>query len=50
MGVPRHKEGVRFRSYLQQPELATVASTIINLFGLEAPSDYEPNLIEVSNN
>jgi len=50
IGGPGLKEGLRFRSDLQQPGLANVASTIINLLGFEAPSDYEPTLIEVANN
>ena len=28
-------------------ELANVAATVMNLHGFEAPSDYEPTLIEV---
>jgi len=50
IGGPGLTKGVRFRSDLKQPGLANVASTIINLLGFEAPSDYEPTLIEVANN
>lgn len=50
IGGPGLTEGVRFRTDLKQPGLANVASTIINLLGFEAPSDYEPTLIEVAGN
>lgn len=50
IGGPGLTQGVRFRTDLKQPGLANVASTIINLLGFEAPSDYEPTLIEVANN
>jgi len=50
IGGPGLTEGVRFRTDLKQPGLANVASTIINLLGFEAPSDYEPTLIEVASN
>lgn len=50
IGGPGLKEGVRFRNDLKQPGLANVAATMINLMGFEAPSDYEPTLIEVVEN
>lgn len=50
IGGPGLTKGARFRTDLKQPGLANVASTIINLLGFEAPSDYEPTLIEVSSN
>jgi len=50
IGGPGLTKGVRFRTDLKQPGLANVASTIINLLGFEAPSDYEPTLIEVASN
>ena len=39
--------GVRFRTDLPQAGLANVAATMMNLLGFEAPSDYEPSLVEV---
>lgn len=39
--------GVRFRQDLPVAGLANVAATVMNLHGFEAPSDYEPTLIEV---
>jgi len=50
IGGPGLTKGARFRTDLKQPGLANVASTIINLLGFEAPSDYEPTLIEVASN
>uniref|UniRef100_A0A0D6R7Z3 phosphoglycerate mutase (2,3-diphosphoglycerate-independent) n=1 Tax=Araucaria cunninghamii TaxID=56994 RepID=A0A0D6R7Z3_ARACU len=50
IGGPGLKEGVRFRNDLKQPGLANVAATLMNLLGFEAPSDYEPTLIEVVDN
>ncbi|KAH9308933.1 hypothetical protein KI387_036844, partial [Taxus chinensis] len=50
IGGPGLKEGVRFRNDLKQPGLANVAATMMNLLGFEAPSDYEPTLIEVVDN
>lgn len=50
IGGPGLTEGARFRTDLRQPGLANVASTVINLLGFEAPSDYEPTLIEVASN
>lgn len=42
--------GVRFRKDLPEAGLANVAATVMNLHGFEAPSDYEPTLIEVADN
>ncbi|KAH8620430.1 putative Metalloenzyme superfamily BPG independent PGAM N terminus (iPGM N) [Trypanosoma vivax] len=38
---------VRMRTDLPRAGLANVTATFINLMGFEAPSDYEPSLIEV---
>ncbi|KAL9256765.1 2,3-bisphosphoglycerate-independent phosphoglycerate mutase-like protein [Drosera capensis] len=50
IGGPGLAPGVRFRKDLPTAGLANVAATVINLHGLEAPSDYEPSLIEVIDN
>ncbi|GAA0170543.1 mutase [Lithospermum erythrorhizon] len=50
IGGPGLAPGVRFRKDLPEGGLANVAATVINLHGLEAPSDYEPSLIEVVDN
>ncbi|CAN6468487.1 unnamed protein product [Victoria cruziana] len=50
IGGPGLTKGVRFRSDLPNGGLANVAATVMNLHGLEAPSDYEPTLIEVVDN
>ncbi|GMH20834.1 hypothetical protein Nepgr_022676 [Nepenthes gracilis] len=47
IGGPGLAPGVRFRKDLSTPGLANVAATVMNLHGFEAPSDYEPTLIEV---
>ena len=38
---------MKFRQGLPGAGLANVAATVMNLHGYEAPSDYEPTLIEV---
>ncbi|XP_031485565.1 2,3-bisphosphoglycerate-independent phosphoglycerate mutase [Nymphaea colorata] len=50
IGGPGLAKGVRFRNDLPSGGLANVAATVMNLHGLEAPSDYEPTLIEVVDN
>lgn len=50
IGGPGLVPGVRFRTDLPTGGLANVASTFMNLHGYEAPSDYEPTLIEVVDN
>lgn len=50
IGGPGLSSGVKFRNDLQTPGLANVAATVMNLHGFEAPSDYEPTLIEVVDN
>lgn len=50
IGGPGLAAGVRFRTDVPSGGLANVASTVINLHGLEAPADYEPTLIEVVDN
>ncbi|KAF3793882.1 2-3-bisphosphoglycerate-independent phosphoglycerate mutase [Nymphaea thermarum] len=50
IGGPGLANGVRFRNDLPSGGLANVAATVMNLHGLEAPSDYEPTLIEVVDN
>ncbi|KAJ4850477.1 2,3-bisphosphoglycerate-independent phosphoglycerate mutase [Turnera subulata] len=50
IGGPGLAPGVRFRSDVPDGGLANVAATVINLHGFEAPSDYEPTLIEVVGN
>lgn len=50
IGGPGLLPGVRFRTDLHIPGLANVAATVMNLHGFEAPSDYEPTLIEVVDN
>ncbi|GAB2280994.1 Phosphoglucomutase-1 [Dionaea muscipula] len=47
IGGPGLTQGVKFRKDLPTAGLANVAATVINLHGFEAPSDYEPTLIEV---
>lgn len=47
IGGPGLHPGVRFRRDLPSAGLANVAATVMNLHGLEAPSEYEPTLIEV---
>ncbi|KAF8364689.1 hypothetical protein HHK36_033369 [Tetracentron sinense] len=49
IGGPGLVPGVRFRSDVPDGGLANVAATVMNLHGFEAPSDYEPSLIEVVN-
>lgn len=48
IGGPGLAPGVRFRQDLPRAGLANVAATVMNLLGFEAPSDYEPTLIEVA--
>ncbi|XP_047939058.1 2,3-bisphosphoglycerate-independent phosphoglycerate mutase-like isoform X1 [Salvia hispanica] len=48
IGGPGLAPGVRFRQDLPGAGLANVAATVMNLHGFEAPSDYEPTLIEVA--
>ncbi|KAJ8753938.1 hypothetical protein K2173_000192 [Erythroxylum novogranatense] len=50
IGGPGLARGVRFRSDVPTGGLANVAATVMNLHGFEAPSDYEPTLIEVVDN
>ncbi|XP_042476094.1 2,3-bisphosphoglycerate-independent phosphoglycerate mutase [Macadamia integrifolia] len=50
IGGPGLKPGVRFRKDVPDGGLANVAATVMNLHGFEAPSDYEPTLIEVVDN
>ncbi|KAL2899723.1 2 3-bisphosphoglycerate-independent phosphoglycerate mutase [Bienertia sinuspersici] len=50
IGGPGLAPGVRFRKDLPGGGLANVAATVMNLHGFEAPSDYEPTLIEVADN
>ncbi|XP_021767606.1 2,3-bisphosphoglycerate-independent phosphoglycerate mutase [Chenopodium quinoa] len=50
IGGPGLAPGVRFRNDVPDGGLANVAATVINLHGYEAPSDYEPTLIEVADN
>ncbi|KAI9108064.1 hypothetical protein K1719_020937 [Acacia pycnantha] len=50
IGGPGLAPGVRFRQDLPKGGLANVAATVMNLHGFEAPSDYEPTLIEVVDN
>ncbi|GAB4829477.1 2,3-bisphosphoglycerate-independent phosphoglycerate mutase [Ancistrocladus abbreviatus] len=50
IGGPGLAPGVRFRKDLPTGGLANVAATVMNLHGFEAPSDYEPTLIEVVDN
>ena len=50
IGGPGLSPGVRFRKDLPTAGLANVAATFMNLHGFEAPSDYEPTLIEVVDN
>ncbi|XP_038988884.1 2,3-bisphosphoglycerate-independent phosphoglycerate mutase [Phoenix dactylifera] len=47
IGGPGLAPEVRFRKDLPTAGLANVAATVMNLHGFEAPSDYEPTLIEV---
>jgi 2,3-bisphosphoglycerate-independent phosphoglycerate mutase len=41
-------ESIRLRADLPHAGLANVTATFINLLGFDAPSDYEPSLIEVT--
>ncbi|XP_050208465.1 2,3-bisphosphoglycerate-independent phosphoglycerate mutase [Mercurialis annua] len=50
IGGPGLAPGVRFRNDVPDGGLANVAATVMNLHGLEAPSDYEKTLIEVVDN
>ncbi|XP_027063890.2 2,3-bisphosphoglycerate-independent phosphoglycerate mutase [Coffea arabica] len=50
IGGPGLAPGVKFRQGLPGAGLANVAATVMNLHGYEAPSDYEPTLIEVVDN
>ncbi|XP_068317594.1 2,3-bisphosphoglycerate-independent phosphoglycerate mutase-like [Pyrus communis] len=50
IGGPGLAPGVRFRKDLPSGGLANVAATVMNLHGFQAPSDYEPSLIEVADN
>ncbi|KAI4353609.1 hypothetical protein L6164_002544 [Bauhinia variegata] len=50
IGGPGLSPGVRFRKDVPNGGLANVAATVMNLHGFEAPSDYEPTLIEVVDN
>ncbi|XP_052173879.1 2,3-bisphosphoglycerate-independent phosphoglycerate mutase-like [Diospyros lotus] len=47
IGGPGLPPEVRFRRDLPDAGLANVAATVMNLHGFEAPTDYEPTLIEV---
>ncbi|KAK0584451.1 hypothetical protein LWI29_013467 [Acer saccharum] len=48
IGGPGLAPNIRFRQDLAGGGLANVAATVINLHGFEAPKDYEPSLIEVT--
>ncbi|KAL5805428.1 hypothetical protein ACOSQ3_028331 [Xanthoceras sorbifolium] len=48
IGGPGLAPNIRFRQDLPGAGLANVAATVINLHGFEAPKDYEPSLIEVT--
>ncbi|XP_047328100.1 2,3-bisphosphoglycerate-independent phosphoglycerate mutase-like [Impatiens glandulifera] len=50
IGGPGLAAGVKFRKDVPNGGLANVAATVMNLHGLEAPSDYETTLIEVVDN
>ncbi|KAI3465569.1 hypothetical protein Pfo_022232 [Paulownia fortunei] len=50
IGGPGLAPGLRFRKDVPNGGLANVAATVMNLHGFEAPSDYEPTLIEVVDN
>lgn len=50
IGGPGLAPGVRFRQDVSHGGLANVAATVMNLHGFEAPSDYEPTLVEVVGN
>ncbi|KAK9128185.1 hypothetical protein Syun_016982 [Stephania yunnanensis] len=50
IGGPGLAPGVGFRKDLPSAGLANIAATVMNLHGFEAPSDYEPTLIEVVDN
>lgn len=50
IGGPGLLPEVRFRKDVPDGGLANVAATVMNLHGFEAPSDYEPTLIEVADN
>ncbi|KAK7350346.1 hypothetical protein VNO77_08868 [Canavalia gladiata] len=50
IGGPGLLPGVSYRNDLPNAGLANVAATVMNLHGFEAPSDYEPTLIEVVDN
>ncbi|CAM8964695.1 hypothetical protein QQ045_004739 [Rhodiola kirilowii] len=50
IGGPGLAPGVRFRKDVPDGGLANVAATVMNLHGFEAPSDYEPTLVEVVDN
>ncbi|KAA8517601.1 hypothetical protein F0562_015075 [Nyssa sinensis] len=50
IGGPGLAAGVRFRKDVPEGGLANVAATVMNLHGFEAPSDYEPTLIEFIDN
>ncbi|KAF8397068.1 hypothetical protein HHK36_018706 [Tetracentron sinense] len=50
IGGPGLAPGVRYRTDVPDGGLANVAATVMNLHGFEAPSDYEPTLIEVVDN
>lgn len=47
IGGPGLPPEVRFRQDLASAGLANVAATVMNLLGFEAPSNYEPTLVEV---
>ncbi|PSS08266.1 2,3-bisphosphoglycerate-independent phosphoglycerate mutase [Actinidia chinensis var. chinensis] len=49
IGGPGLAPGVRFRKDVPDGGLANVAATVMNLHGFDAPSDYEPTLIESFN-
>ena len=48
IGGPGLAPNIRFRQDLPGAGLANVAATVMNLHGFEAPKDYEPTLIEVT--
>uniref|UniRef100_A0A6M2FAY6 2,3-bisphosphoglycerate-independent phosphoglycerate mutase n=1 Tax=Populus davidiana TaxID=266767 RepID=A0A6M2FAY6_9ROSI len=50
IGGPGLAPGARFRNDVPTGGLANVAATVMNLHGFEAPSEYEPTLIEVVDN
>jgi len=42
-----YKGEYHLRDDIPRPSLSNVAATVFNLLGYEAPSDYEPSLIQL---